>query len=120
LNTKWRLSGDIHLFRFVKAPSKLGDRIAGARPYAPGLKSTVWGIIVHFLFQSKQIQSRPALIARLPKTSEMTGQEVGMKQWAVQDAKARFSELLETCLREGPQLVTKRGTEAAVLVPAKE
>jgi prevent-host-death family protein len=43
-----------------------------------------------------------------------------MKQWPVQDAKARFSELLETCLREGPQLVTKRGAEAAVLVPVKD
>jgi prevent-host-death family protein len=40
--------------------------------------------------------------------------------WSVQDAKARFSELLETCLREGPQLVTKRGVEAAVLVPKSE
>ena len=40
-----------------------------------------------------------------------------MKVWPVQDAKARFSELLETCLREGPQVVTKRGAEAAVLVP---
>jgi len=40
-----------------------------------------------------------------------------MKTWPVQDAKARFSELLETCLREGPQLVTKRGEKAAVLVP---
>ena len=40
-----------------------------------------------------------------------------MKIWPVQDAKARFSELLETCLREGPQMVTKRGAEAAVLVP---
>jgi antitoxin Phd len=39
-----------------------------------------------------------------------------MKVWPVQDAKARFSELLETCLREGPQLVTKRGADAAVLV----
>ena len=43
-----------------------------------------------------------------------------MKQWPVQDAKARFSELLETCLQEGPQVITKRGTEAAVLVPMKE
>ena len=41
-----------------------------------------------------------------------------MRTWAVQDARARFSEMLETCLREGPQLVTKRGTETAVLVPA--
>jgi prevent-host-death family protein len=43
-----------------------------------------------------------------------------MKVWPVQDAKARFSELLDTCLREGPQLVTRRGAEAAVLVPAEE
>ncbi len=43
-----------------------------------------------------------------------------MKSWPVQDAKARFSELLETCLREGPQLVTRRGAEAAVLVPVAE
>ncbi len=42
------------------------------------------------------------------------------KLWPVQDAKARFSELLETCLRDGPQIVTKRGAETAVLVDAKE
>jgi antitoxin Phd len=39
-----------------------------------------------------------------------------MKSWPVQDAKARFSELLETCLQEGPQIVTRRGTQSAVLV----
>ncbi len=38
------------------------------------------------------------------------------KTWQVQDAKARFSELLEASLAEGPQIVTKRGVEAAVLV----
>ena len=43
-----------------------------------------------------------------------------MKHWPVQDAKARFSEFLETCLAEGPQMVTKRGAEAAVLVPVQE
>nr|WP_082988570.1 type II toxin-antitoxin system Phd/YefM family antitoxin [Bordetella bronchialis] len=43
-----------------------------------------------------------------------------MKTWAVQDAKARFSEFLEACLADGPQMVTKRGAEAAVLVPAAE
>lgn len=41
-------------------------------------------------------------------------------QWQVQDAKARFSELLDTALREGPQVVTRRGVEAAVLVPIEE
>ena len=43
-----------------------------------------------------------------------------MKAWPVQEAKARFSEFLETCLREGPQLVTRRGQDAAVLVPLSE
>ena len=43
-----------------------------------------------------------------------------MKNWSVQDAKARFSEFLDTCLHEGPQLVTKRGAEAAVLVPMRD
>jgi antitoxin Phd len=43
-----------------------------------------------------------------------------MKAWPVQDAKARFSEFLEACLADGPQMVTKRGAEAAVLVPASE
>jgi prevent-host-death family protein len=40
--------------------------------------------------------------------------------WQVQDAKAKFSELLETTLREGPQVVTKRGVKTAVLVPFEE
>ena len=40
--------------------------------------------------------------------------------WPVQDAKARFSEFLDACLMEGPQMVTRRGAEEAVLVPVQE
>lgn len=40
-----------------------------------------------------------------------------MNAWPVQDAKARFSEFLDACLTDGPQMVTRRGSEAAVLVP---
>ena len=43
-----------------------------------------------------------------------------MHAWSVQDAKARFSELLDTCMSEGIQVITKRGTEAAVLIPVDE
>ncbi len=43
-----------------------------------------------------------------------------MNTWPVQDAKARFSELLDACVKEGPQLVTRRGAETAVLVPISE
>lgn len=43
-----------------------------------------------------------------------------MHTWPVQDAKARFSELLDACISEGPQVITRRGTETAVLVPIDE
>ena len=43
-----------------------------------------------------------------------------MTVWPVQDAKARFSELLDACQREGPQVVSRRGTETAVLVPIEQ
>ncbi|MDM0113482.1 type II toxin-antitoxin system Phd/YefM family antitoxin [Variovorax sp. J22R133] len=39
-----------------------------------------------------------------------------MHTWPDQDAKARFSEFLDACISEGPQLVTRRGAETAVLV----
>jgi antitoxin Phd len=43
-----------------------------------------------------------------------------MDSWPVQDAKARFSEFLDACLIHGPQIVTRRGAEAAVLVPVEQ
>ncbi|MGA7217087.1 MAG: type II toxin-antitoxin system Phd/YefM family antitoxin [Candidatus Sulfotelmatobacter sp.] len=43
-----------------------------------------------------------------------------MNSWQLQDAKARFSEFLNAALTKGPQMVTRRGVEAAVLVPIEE
>ncbi len=40
--------------------------------------------------------------------------------WPVQDAKSRFSEFLNTALAEGPQIVTRRGVAAAVLLPIEQ
>jgi antitoxin Phd len=40
-----------------------------------------------------------------------------MHTWPVQDAKARFSEFLDACVANGPQIVTRRGAETAILVP---
>ena len=42
------------------------------------------------------------------------------KIWPVQEAKARFSALLEAAMKDGPQIVTKRGVETAILVPIDE
>lgn len=40
--------------------------------------------------------------------------------WQLQDAKSRFSELVDRALAEGPQLVTRRGAEAVVVIAAPE
>lgn len=52
-------------------------------------------------------------------TSHFKAKE-SVQAWPVQDAKARFSEMLQACLSQGPQMVTRRGSEAAVLVPVDE
>ncbi|MEI8301700.1 MAG: type II toxin-antitoxin system Phd/YefM family antitoxin [Burkholderiales bacterium] len=41
-----------------------------------------------------------------------------MHTWQLQEAKSRFSEVVELTLKEGPQLITRRGEEAVVIVAA--
>jgi prevent-host-death family protein len=43
-----------------------------------------------------------------------------MKIWQVQEAKGRFSELVECSIKDGPQMVTRHGAEAVVVVAADE
>jgi len=43
-----------------------------------------------------------------------------MATWPVQDAKAKFSELLEAAETSGPQTITRRGIEKAVIVPIEQ
>jgi len=40
--------------------------------------------------------------------------------WQLQEAKARFSELVDTTIKNGPQIVTRRGIETVVVVPVEE
>jgi prevent-host-death family protein len=40
--------------------------------------------------------------------------------WALQDAKNRFSEVVDKALSQGPQLVTRHGRDAVVIVAAKD
>jgi prevent-host-death family protein len=39
-------------------------------------------------------------------------------RWKLEDAKARFSEVVRRAGSDGPQMVTVRGTEAAVVLSA--
>jgi antitoxin Phd len=43
-----------------------------------------------------------------------------MVGWALQDAKGRFSELVDCARSKGPQLVTRRGKEAVVVVAVEQ
>ena len=40
--------------------------------------------------------------------------------WKLQDAKNRFSEVVKEALRAGPQIVTLRGKETAVVLSVEE
>ena len=43
-----------------------------------------------------------------------------MTKWQLQEAKARFSELIDDTLEKGPQVVTRRGIDTAVVVSIDE
>lgn len=40
--------------------------------------------------------------------------------WKLQDAKAKFSQVVDDALKVGPQYVTRRGREAVVILSVKE
>ena len=40
--------------------------------------------------------------------------------WKLQDAKAKFSQVVENALKVGPQFVTRRGRDAVVVLSVKE
>lgn len=41
-------------------------------------------------------------------------------RWQVQEAKQKFSALVQRALEDGPQVVTRRGQEVVVVVSARE
>lgn len=43
-----------------------------------------------------------------------------MEHWQLQDAKNRFSEIVNKALRDGPQVVTRRGKKAVVIMSAEQ
>ena len=42
------------------------------------------------------------------------------RTWQLQEAKSRFSELVEHALTEGPQVVTRRGVEVVVVTSVED
>ena len=42
------------------------------------------------------------------------------QQWQFQDAKNRFGEVVDNAMKQGPQVITKRGKEAVVVISINE
>jgi prevent-host-death family protein len=54
---------------------------------------------------------------RVSRTSSPKAPSIdSLGQWKLEDAKARFSEVVRLATSEGPQLVTVRGKEAAIIL----
>ena len=45
---------------------------------------------------------------------------MGAQSWTVAEAKAKFSQVIERAMSEGPQTITRKGRTAAVVVGAAE
>jgi len=45
---------------------------------------------------------------------------MGAQVWTVAEAKAKFSEIIQRAMSEGPQTITRKGRTAAVVVGADE
>ena len=43
-----------------------------------------------------------------------------MRKWQMQQAKAKFAEVVKRAASEGPQIVTHRGTDAAVILSMED
>jgi len=59
-------------------------------------------------------QKRSPRQALIPKPNAVR------KEWQLQEAKARFSEVFRLARESGPQRVTKHGRTAVVVLPAEE
>lgn len=57
--------------------------------------------------------------AELTKTKGLTSRK-GAGRWKLEDAKARFSEVVRHAREDGPQRVTVRGQDAVVVMSVEE
>jgi prevent-host-death family protein len=57
---------------------------------------------------------------RSPRQALIPKPYAARKDWQLQEAKARFSEVFRLARESGPQRVTKHGRTAVVVLPAEE
>jgi prevent-host-death family protein len=57
-------------------------------------------------------------LSTIPKSTPRRSRK--QKEWQLQEAKARFSEVFRLARECGPQRVTKHGRTAVIVIPAEE
>jgi prevent-host-death family protein len=77
---------------------------------SPGIDSCILVSMTRFSKSKRQ----PPKPAKTPRTKSKSG------HWLLQDAKARFSELVRKVHSEGPQHVTVHGRDEVVVIAAEE
>gem|GEM_PF-169958 len=93
---------------------RLFTAIPGDQSTAAGLTMLyVWSILVSM---TRIVKRKPAG-TKIPRT-RVSGARSGY--WLLQDAKARFSELVRKVRSEGPQHVTVHGRDEVVVIAAEE
>jgi prevent-host-death family protein len=50
----------------------------------------------------------------------MTKRKAAMHTWQLQEAKSKFNKAVANAIHDGPQLITKHGTEVAVVLSVEE
>ncbi len=65
---------------------------------------------------------RDSAFCKMTSMTKMTmkGSAGDQATWAVAEAKSRFSEMIDRALADGPQIITRKGKEAVVVVSAEE
>src|SRR5438128_2068406 len=110
----WRPAADITgSGRLLPSPQPI---IWWARPQnkRPLLKSESFGDIL--VSMTRNVKS----FHKKPTKSRRRARDPKLGQWLLQDAKARFSELVRRVRSEGPQRVTVHGRDEVVVISAEE
>jgi prevent-host-death family protein len=87
-----------------------GQRRADARPLKPASDCDI------LVSMTRIIKSSPTK----PTKSRRRSRDPKSGQWLLQDAKARFSELVRRVRSDGPQRVTVHGRDEVVVISAEE
>jgi prevent-host-death family protein len=95
----------------AKASKVLGE----ARSIAA--KSVAGSALTQRAGSKRSKRNRATVVAKSPASARRSSPSAS---WLLQDAKARFSELVRRVKAEGPQHVTVRGREEVVVISADE